>query len=65
MDFETREKIREKARRRAYTCTKCGSTQLEEVDGSKCGGLAGITYKNCRSCGHAVAKTKRQKKFTL
>lgn len=54
------------ARRGHHSCIKCGGMYTtHEVDGSKCGGIAGITYKVCNSCGYTVAKTKRQRKFKL
>ena len=64
-DPELRDHLSHLARMRPITCRKCGTVGLERLDGSKCGGLAGIEYKVCGSCGNAQAITKRQKRERL
>ena len=57
---------RERARRQHNGCQQCGGMYTtDEVDGSKCAGLPGITCKICRQCGRATAKTTRHKKERL
>lgn len=48
---------------RVVKCRKCGSSSVERVDGSQCGGMPGITYTNCRGCGYAHAHTRRPRKW--
>ena len=58
------DKRKEAARRGHHACVQCGGMySTDEVDGSKCDGLPGITYEVCRNCGHARAKTKKQRRF--
>jgi hypothetical protein len=61
-----RDERREAARRQHNACPKCGGMYTEEeVDGSKCDGMPGITYKVCGACGNSRPKTKRQRKDVL
>lgn len=59
MHPDTREKLREAARRR-NNCSKCGSSEVVERDGSECDGLPGICYRVCMGCGYTTAKNKRR-----
>lgn len=53
----------EAARRGHHACVNCGGVYtMTEQDGSKCGGLHGITYKVCGNCGHVTTKTPRRRK---
>ena len=56
---DQRDDQRERARRRAG-CKRCGGQSVTFQDGAACGGLPGIVYKVCGSCGNGVA-TKRRK----
>lgn len=48
------------ARRASHFCRKCANpTATELKDGSQVGGLPGIQYRCCNSCGHAQPITKR------
>jgi Pyruvate/2-oxoacid:ferredoxin oxidoreductase delta subunit len=64
MDAERKDQIRASNRRRAYNCPKCGAFH-EERDGAEIGGLPGIKYKYCNSCGWCQAKAKRPRKERL
>lgn len=58
MDDEQRDALRERNRRRAYACTKCGGS-TEDIDGSKLASdthFSGVTYKVCNSCGYEEVK---------
>lgn len=60
------DKRRNAALRGYNACTKCGGMYTTtEMDGSKCDGLPGITYKVCGNCGRATAKTPRKGKNRL
>jgi len=65
MNEDQREAIRKSNQRRAYNCHKCGSPGIREVDGAEVGGLMGIKYKLCDSCGDARPVVTRQKKERL
>ena len=65
MNDDQRDAIRRSNQRRNLTCRKCGAMGLEEVDGSRCEGMPGITYKVCNGCGEARAITKRQGRVKL
>ena len=65
MNDEQREAIQRSNRERNLRCRKCGAMGLLEMDGSKCGGMPGLTYKVCNGCGNARAVTKRQKRERL
>ena len=56
-----KEAVRESNRRRAG-CPKCGSNNVEFVDGSKCDGFSEIVYKRCLCCGDANATKQKPKK---
>ena len=58
MKTETREKIRDAARRRA-NCKRCNGT-VYFADGNDCGGFPGIIYKVCGGCGYAEATKKKR-----
>jgi hypothetical protein len=62
MNEENRQGVADRNRRRAYNCDRCGSSGLQEVDGSACGGMPGIRYKYCGGCGNAKPIVKRQSK---
>jgi Pyruvate/2-oxoacid:ferredoxin oxidoreductase delta subunit len=62
MNDETREAIRKSNRERNLRCRKCGAMGLKELDGSKCDGMPGITYKVCDGCGNCQPITKRPAK---
>lgn len=48
------------------TCRKCGnSLGITVEDGSKCGGMPGVKYRVCNSCGHAQPITKPPRKERL
>lgn len=59
MKDEQRDAIRLSNQRRNLCCHRCGAMGLKELDGSKVGGMPGITYKVCDSCGTTRAITKR------
>lgn len=63
---EGRQAVQDSNRRRGMTCRKCGGfgTQRKR-DGSEVGGMPGITYKECSSCGHAQPITKRPRREKL
>ena len=66
MSERTSDDRREAARRGHHACTNCGGMYTTtEQDGSKCGGLPGITYKVCGNCGHATAKVPRRSRKPL
>jgi ribosomal protein L37E len=55
-----RENIRKANKQRAsYICRRCGGASVK-VDGSKCGGVPGVTYWQCDACGFSRAITKRK-----
>lgn len=59
MNDEQREELRERNRRRAYCCSKCGSPETRLVDGSQLpidSHFPGVTYKVCGACGHEDVK---------
>lgn len=61
MTPEHHDKIREANRRRGR-CPNCQG-QLEDRDGKEVGGMPGIKYRYCNSCGWCRAKTTRPQKF--
>lgn len=66
MTPEHRDAIRAANQRRAISCPGCNQTGTRhERDGSEIGGLPGIKYKVCSSCGHTAAITKRPRRFKL
>jgi len=63
MDDEQRDALRERNRRRAYSCSRCGAS-IEEIDGSqlsKDAHFPGVVYRVCRACGHEDVKHIRRK----
>lgn len=62
MDFEQREALREAAKQRAIACRRCGATHLYVRDGAEIGGMPGIKYKVCGSCGNEQPITKRPRR---
>lgn len=62
---EQRDAIRRSNRERNLRCRKCGGMSLYDRDGSECGGMPGLTYKVCGSCGTAQPITKRPKREKL
>jgi hypothetical protein len=64
MSDEHRKAVQDANRRRG-NCPNCGTHLFGRVikDGSEVGGLPGIKYKVCDSCGHARAITHRPRKF--
>jgi ribosomal protein L37E len=64
MDAEQRDALRERNRRRAYNCSRCGSPNTREVDGANLPDgdhFPGITYKICGACGHEDVKRRRRR----
>lgn len=61
MTPEHREAVRGANKRRG-NCPNCNNSQIEEVDGSRCGGLPGVTYRRCNGCGWVRAKTRKPRK---
>jgi hypothetical protein len=59
MTQEQRDAIRRSNQTRNLKCRACGQLGLSEQDGSKCGGMPGISYKVCGGCGNAQPITKR------
>jgi len=64
-DAKRDEERRWRQRNAAIICRKCGAFGTVERDGARCGGLPGITYRCCDSCGHSVAKTSRRRREKL
>lgn len=67
MDEQQREELRERNRRRAYNCSKCGSPEVIDQDGSylsKDSHFAGVTYRTCSACGHEDVKRNRARADT-
>lgn len=66
MNDEQRDALRERNRRRAIACTRCGSTSTREVDGAELASDShwpGVTYKVCSACGFEdVKRVKRSRR---
>lgn len=63
MNDEQREALRERNRRRAIACSRCGSTRTYEADGSELdreSHFAGVTYRVCPGCGNEDVKRLRR-----
>lgn len=60
MDPETRDKLREAARRRG-NCPKCGGGEVRDATAGEVGGMPGISYRQCPACGHSWAVVKRRR----
>jgi ribosomal protein L37E len=60
------EERRFRQKNRSIICRRCGALGTHERDGKDMAdGFPGIKYKVCGSCGHAEAKTARQKRDRL
>lgn len=59
---EGRERIREANRYRNLRCGKCHGLGTELVDGSRIGGIPGITYRYCPGCGWSTVPRPRRSK---
>jgi formate dehydrogenase maturation protein FdhE len=64
MDAEHREAIREANRRRSK-CPQCHSGIPQVVDGRDVGGLDGLKYRRCNTCGWTQAITRKTRKPSL
>jgi hypothetical protein len=64
MDFETKQKLRDAAFRRNYCCPRCGAGGFgsNQRDGGEIGGMPGIQYKVCDSCGSSFPIVKRRRR---
>ncbi len=64
MDFEQREALRERNRRRAYNCPHCGSPSVRELSDqekqNRADTFAGVRYRECSGCGHVWTVRSRQ-----
>jgi len=62
MDDDQREAIRVSNQTRNLRCRKCGQMALTQRDGSEVGGMPGLRYNVCGSCGNAQPITKRPRR---
>jgi hypothetical protein len=64
MDTKQKDELRDRNRRRAYNCSKCGGT-IDKVDGAKLDSashFAGVIYRVCPCCGREeVQRTQKRR----
>lgn len=64
MNTEQRDELRERNKRRARSCTRCGG-MIRKVSGAELNPVdhfAGLVYRVCNSCGHDEPITRRMER---